>query len=80
MIHSVLYFNLGGLGALFVGLIPPKPPVATGLVPLWSAHFFEALTGMLNFFFNINVSCLYHHHPLMECVSNIKSFSELCEV
>jgi len=25
-------FNLGGLGALFGGLSPPKPPVATGLL------------------------------------------------
>jgi len=31
LIHSVSYFNLGDLGALFGGLNPPKPPVATGL-------------------------------------------------
>ena len=29
--ESVSYFNLGGLGELFLGLSPPKPPVATGL-------------------------------------------------
>ena len=28
---SVSYFNLGGLGALFGGLTPPRPPMATGL-------------------------------------------------
>jgi len=30
-ICSVSHFNLGGLGALFGGITPPKPPVATGL-------------------------------------------------
>jgi len=30
LIYSVSYFNLGGLGALFGGLNPPMPPVATG--------------------------------------------------
>jgi len=29
--YIVSCFNLGGLGALFGGLSPPKPPVATGL-------------------------------------------------
>jgi len=31
LIYIVSYFNLGGLGALFGGLSPPEPPVATGL-------------------------------------------------
>ena len=31
LICSVSYFNLGWLGALFKGLSPPKPLVATGL-------------------------------------------------
>jgi len=31
LIYSVSCFSLGGLGALFGGLSPQKPPVATGL-------------------------------------------------
>jgi len=31
LIYSIPYFNLRGLAALFVGLSPPKPLVATGL-------------------------------------------------
>jgi len=31
LVYSVSHFNLGGLGALFGGLSPPKLPVATGL-------------------------------------------------
>jgi len=33
MIYNISYFNLGMLGASFRGLSPPKPPVATGLLP-----------------------------------------------
>jgi len=29
--YSVSYFNLGGLGALFGGLSPPKPPRGDGI-------------------------------------------------
>jgi len=32
LVYSVSYFNLGRLGALFGGLSPPKPPMATGLL------------------------------------------------
>jgi len=30
--YNVSYFNVGGLGTLFGGLSPPKPPLATGLI------------------------------------------------
>jgi len=30
LIYSVSYFNLGGLGAVFGGLSPPKPPRGDG--------------------------------------------------
>ena len=38
-IYSVSRFNLGGLGALYGGLIPPKTPVAAGLLQSQISNF-----------------------------------------
>ena len=34
LIYNISYFNFGGRVAIFGGISPPKPPVATGLVSL----------------------------------------------
>jgi len=40
LIYSVSRFNLVGLGALFGGISPPKPPMATGLGVWWIYFYF----------------------------------------
>jgi len=65
LIYSVSHFNLGGLGALFGGKSPPKPPVATGLYESNTNLTDDLQINMLVFVFsqNIRKQAIHIHVP-----------------